>query len=113
MPSVAIVNALAVVKIMESTLKNKLLTPPERNLRKRKMKTTIQQTNYRTKVAIICARIGGRNPATIGEIRDALNQRRTMRQTHLLSKEQTELRCRYLRENAPDLIPYFLKGEQR
>lgn len=61
-------------------------------------------SNWRAKVAILACRMIGRNPCTMGEIRDALNQRHDMRHKHLTESENAKYRLRYLLENAPDLI---------
>ena len=44
------------------------------------MKTLIVTSNHRLRLALLIVRVMGRNPATLAEVRDALNQRRAMRQ---------------------------------
>lgn len=56
--------------------------------------TIIWQSNYRLKVAIVCARID-RNSATICEVRDALNARCSMRCRGLTLDEESAIAEHY------------------
>lgn len=56
--------------------------------------TTIRQSNLRLKRAVMGARID-RNPATVGEIRDALNQRAAMRCRRLTTTEAAAITAHY------------------
>ncbi len=48
-------------------------------------------SNYRVQVAILTVRILGRSPASMGEVRDALNSRRRMRSAGLTQDEADRL----------------------
>jgi hypothetical protein len=63
------------------------------------MRQLILSSNHRLRLALLIVRVMGRNPATLAEVRDALNQRRAMRQQcrfalWLISHER-ELRHRF------------------
>ena len=57
----------------------------------------IRQSNARLKFAIVCARID-RNPATICEVRDAINARHFMRHAGLTPGEEISLADHYRRQ---------------
>lgn len=64
---------------------------------------TLAQTNWRARVALYMVRLD-RNPATMAELYDGLNQRRRMRLAKLTPDEEREYNRRYLLQHAPDLL---------
>lgn len=64
----------------------------------------LRLSNLRLWLAIAAARIMGRNPEAMAEVRDAMNQRRRIRDSHPTLEEIEKLEVDYLTREAPDLI---------